>query len=165
MKFRGYLYLLAVLFFASCSNQPEQIQNSVEKRDDRNHALNKPPSSFSDTIQIHSPSAIFYEPDSLQLLAIKNITDSMVFKSATHESFYQMRYSKIILKRDYPSLKIVELKRVRFILFAKNHGGQELIDLNTKNDPFGLLVFDGNKSPQFMDMTNVETSLGNYFNK
>lgn len=156
---------MAVLLLISCSNQPEQIQKSVEKKGSQNFSLNKPPSSFSDTIQIHSPSAIFYEPDSLQLLAIRNITDSMIFKSTTHESFYQMRYSKIVLRRDYPSIKIVDIKNARFILFVKNNGGQELIDLNTKNDPFGLLVFNGTKSPLLMDMTNVETSLGNYFSK
>ena len=39
------------------------------------------------------------------------------------------------------------------------------IDLNTQNDPCGILLFDGRQAPRLVDMTNIETELGFYFSK
>jgi len=46
-----------------------------------------------------------------------------------------------------------------------SNGKVEVIDLNTKNDPCGLFVFNGQKPPLLVDMTNIDTDLGFYFSK
>lgn len=165
---RPQIILLSVLFAVSTScseggkKKPDQdssrtvttAQNKV-----------KPPSSYSDTLVIYPKAAVFYHPDSLQDLAIKAITDSGIYKSSVHEMFYQMRYSRIVLKKYYPDVKIVEAKNVRYLLFKKEGNTAECIDLNTKNDASGLFVFDGHQPPSLLDMTNIETELGFYFKK
>lgn len=162
----NWLFIILVLVFhISCSNTPS---NSALKRieiENRDSTMQKPPGSFSDSININYPAAVFYSPDSLQLEKIRAINDSMIFESAMHESFYQMRNSKIVLKRYYPKLKIVDAKNVRFLVFKKKAGNSEYIDLNAKNDAFGMFVFDGYKSPRLVDMTNLESELGFYFAK
>ena len=64
-----------------------------------------------------------------------------------------------------PRWKVREVVNGRYILFKKSDGKVEVIDLNTKNDPCGLFIFDGQKSPLLVDITNIDTDLGFYFSK
>ena len=71
----------------------------------------------------------------------------------------------MVLKIYYPLIKITDVKKARYLLFEKANGKKEYIDLNTKNDPCGIFIFDGQKAPQLVDMTNIESELGFYFLK
>jgi hypothetical protein len=125
----------------------------------------KPPSNYPDTLLVEEKAAVFFYPDSIQLKKIEEITDKTVFESTTHESFYQIRNSKIVLKENWPGLKIIEAKNTRFLLFRKSNAATTVIDLDTKNDAYGLFLFDGKKGPHFADMMNIETELFRYFSK
>ena len=125
----------------------------------------KPPSHYQDTLIIQEASVVFYYPDSLQDQTIKMITDSAIYTSTVHEMFYQMRNSKIVLHKYYPSLKIIEAKNFRYLFFKSEEGNSQYIDLNTKNDAGGMFIFDGKQAPRLVDMTNIETELGFYFKK
>jgi len=157
MKFQFLTYCLLGLLIISCTNNSHQIAGI------QNISKNKPGSSLSDTVRIQYPSAVFYHPDSLQLQKIAAITNTMVFKSTMHEFFYQMRYSRIALKKYYPHIKIIEVMKARWLLFEKKDGTKECIDLDAKNDTEGLFVFDGKSEPRLLDMTNIETELRYYF--
>lgn len=124
---------------------------------------NKPGSSFSDSMTVKGPAAIFYYPDSLQDARIKAITESGIYNSAVHEMFYQMRNAKIVIKSTYPKLKVVEVTNTRFLLIQKKDGGKQIIDLDKYNDARGLILCNGIKEPQLADMTNIETELYRYF--
>ena len=89
----------------------------------------------------------------------------MIFESSIHDCFYQMKYSRNVLQRSWPEIKIVEIRNVRFVLFIFKNGNKECIDLNTKNDPCGIILFDGNKQAKLADMTNIDSELGFYFSK
>lgn len=123
----------------------------------------KPAATFSDTIIIDFPVAVFYNPDSTQLGKIKAITDTMVFQSIIHDCFYQMRNSRIVLQQNWPNIRIVEISNVRYIFFKQAGGRNEMIDLDAQNDPCGIFIFDGNKKARLADMMNIETELGFYF--
>lgn len=157
--------LLALLFNVTCSNSPKQPIADKAQNAPKDSILQKPPGSYPDSLIINYPVAVFYYPDSLQLEKIKAMTDSVIFESTMHELFYQMRNSRIVLHKTYPQLKIVDAKNVRFLLFKPAVGKNHLIDLNSKNDPYGLIVSDGHKSPRLLDMTNIESELGFYFTK
>ncbi|MGE5107689.1 MAG: hypothetical protein ACM3H8_09100, partial [Sphingobacteriales bacterium] len=79
--------------------------------------------------------------------------------------YYQMRYSRIILQKYWPKIKIVEIRNVRFILFKLANGSRDIIDLNKQYDPCGVFLFDGHKKAQLADMTNIDTELGFYFSR
>jgi len=120
------------------------------------------PSTYHDTLQINSPSAIFYYPDSLQLLKIRALTDSMVYNGLVHEYFFQMRNAHMVIKKTWPALKIIDSKNYRYLQFIKTNGEKECIDLDKKKEAYGLFVFDSKKSARSIDMSNVETGISFY---
>lgn len=152
----------------SCNNNAGS-ENSVKDPVD-NIASTKPvtkkqPGNYPDTLIIDFPAAVFYHPDSLQLAGIKARTDSMNFDGSMHEYFYQMRNARIVIKKNWPLLSIIESEKYRYLMFIAKDSSREYIDLDTKNDVHGLFVFDGIKAPVLVDMTNIETILGFYFSK
>lgn len=159
--FRSLIFLSFLL--TACSDGRQPVKQTVEK-EHRRSALTKPPSFYNNTIEISHPSAVFYCPDSLQLKNIKAIIDSSVFESVTHDCFYQMRNARHVLKEYYPDIEILEISKARYLLF-KYPSGDERIDLNDKNDPCGLFLYDGRQRPRLVDMTNIDTELRFYFSK
>lgn len=131
-----------------------QVENEVQK---------KPPSYYNDTIIIRDNAAVFYGPDSLQLQVIKSVTDSNIFDGMQHEYFYQMRNAHKILKENWPKIKIIDVQNLRYLTFLKSDGTSVTIDLNLYGDAYGLLIFNTKKSPELVDMTNLENALYNHF--
>lgn len=123
----------------------------------------KPPGSFADTLIINAEAAVFFQPDSLQLLLIKAITDSIVFDGTMHAYFYQMRNARIVIKKNWPHAQIIESAKYRYLLFIKKDKTSDCINLDTKHDSHGLFLFDAIQSPELVDMTNVESAAGFYF--
>jgi len=168
MKAKFNDWSLVILTFAltvSCTESSQQTAEKKEENSQTNRVRTKPPSSFSDTVIVDFPVAVFYNTDSIQLKKIKSMTDPMIFEGTMHDCFYQMRNSRTILKQYYPKVKVKEVVNERCILFKKSNGKVEIIDLNSKNDPCGLFIFDGQKSPLLVDMTNIDTDLSFYFLK
>lgn len=127
--------------------------------------LLKPPSSFADTLIIQNPSAVFYNPDSMQLNKIRSINNKMVFESLQHDCFYQMRNARLVLQKYWPQIQIVETSKARYLLFIKADKSKTIIDLDSKNDICGIFLFDSKQDPELIDMMNVDTELGFYFKK
>jgi len=123
----------------------------------------KPSSSFSDTLVINKISAVFYNPDSLQLNKIKAITKKELYETDVHNCFYLMRNARMVLKKYWPHIHIIETSEYRYLLFIKADNSQTCIDLDTKEDMCGILLFDRKKEPELIDMMNIETALGFYF--
>lgn len=162
----GFLFfLLPAVLYISCSNSPRNTTPDDGNSDYKKAFDRKAPSSFSDTITINFPTAVFFNPDSVQLEKIRNSSDTMIFESTMHDCFYQIRNSRIVLKKYYPRIKIMEAKNARYLLFEMVSGGKKYIDLNTNNEPCGMYVFDGQKAPSLVDMTNIESFLWFYFSK
>ena len=154
---------LILFFLPGCRDQSgkNEAPNNNSKKDHK--SVTKPPTIFSDTLEINSKAAVFYYPDSLQLKTIKAGLDSSIYNSVIHEYFYQFRYVHIVLSKYWPGIKIVEAKNVRYLQFVKGDQTNEIIDLNTKNDAYGLYVFDPDKSPAQLELTNAESEIGFYF--
>lgn len=148
-----------MLFACTSVNSNNKVE---EKKIQKKQPVQKPPSSFEDTLKINTASAVFYQPDSLQFQAIKAVTDEQVFKGSTHEYIYQTRNAHKFLKTYWPQLKIVDAKNVRFLLFEKEDNTTTLVDLN-KQDSYGMYVFDLQQQPLLIDMMNVDTQVPGYF--
>ena len=156
----SYMILLLLL---SCRHQSarNEVSNDDSKKEDK--PMIKPPTIFSDTLKIDSKAAVFYYPDSLQLVTIKARLDSSTFDAIMHEYFYQLKYVHNILNEYRPRINIVEARNVRYLLFIKAGKSSEIIDLDTKYDPYGLFVFDPQKSPSQLELTNAASEIGFYF--
>jgi len=165
MKFTLAVLMLTVAVYLSCSDSPRQANRDRNESPNKKAAKNKPPSSYPDTLKIKSPVAVFFNPDSLQLEKIKAITEPAIFESTVHDCFYQVRNSRIVLMKYYPYVKIIEVKEASHLLFEKQGGEKDCVDLNGINDPCGLFIFDGHHHPRLVDMTNIESELGFYFSR
>lgn len=148
----------------SCRHGAGKNDIPGEKKQDKQEIKTKPSSSFSDTLIISSRSAVFYYPDSLQLEKIKKATDKNIFESFLHDYYYQVRFGHLVLKEQWPRIKIAEARNVRYLLFLKKDTLPECIDLDTLNDAYGLFVFDPVKKPVQVDLTNAESDIRFYFN-
>jgi hypothetical protein len=153
---------LIIIAGSSCSGSPQQ-ETGVQSKTGNKNKHHKPKSSFTDTVKILSPAAVFYTPDTLQLEKIKAITDSAVFESTVHDCFYQARNSRMVLKKYYPGIPVTEVKNARYLQWVYADGKQEYFDLDRQDDPCGMIIFDGRQMPRVVDMMNVETELGFYF--
>lgn len=165
MKFHFFVYALPLILSLSCSDSPRQTKPSQNKIENKAPVKSKPHSSFSDTLKINSAAAVFYSPDSLQIEKIKSVTDARIFDGSMHEYYYLIRNANIVLRKNFPQLKIIEAKNVRYLLFIGEGKKTYCIDLDTKNDAFGLFVFDKNKLPLLLDMADIESEPGFYFSK
>ena len=154
-----YNFIVMMVLFA-CTSPAEQ--NGSEKHE---KLQTKPPSSFHDTLRITASSAVFYQPDSMQLKKIRQVTEERVFEGSMHEFFYQQRYAHLYFKKHWPQLTIIDVKNIRYLLFEKSDKRTEMIDLDKLQDAYGLILFSSKQSPLQIDMMNVETQVNEYFNK
>ncbi len=160
-------FIILLLFFACSNSQTSRKNNQQEQKKSEIARViyKKPASSFSDTLIIQSRSAVFYNPDSLQLQKIKAITENRVYESDVHDCFYQMRNARMVLKKYWPQIHIIETSKTRYLLFIKSDKSKTCIDLDTKGDMCGIFLFDREQDPGLCDMMNIDTALGFYFSK
>ena len=155
-------------FIFSCNNNAgsknEGKNSTVSTKTVKKRAA-KPPGTYSDTLMINAAAAVFYQPDPVQLAKIKEVTDSAVFDGEMHEYFYEMRNARMVIRKTWLSLSIIESEKNRYLMFIKKDKTNECIDLDMRNDSHGLFIFDGKKSPLPIDMTNLETGISFYLKK
>ncbi|MFZ1784138.1 MAG: hypothetical protein WAU23_02965 [Ferruginibacter sp.] len=152
-----------LLVSLQCSNDPGKEKKTDGKTVDSAKKKVKPASLFKDTLLISEKAAVFYHPDSVQLEKFETLSPKNEFETVTHESFFQMRNARIVLKKYWPKVRIVEAKEIRYLLFLKADHSKMLIDLDTNPNMYGLYLFTPGKEPEFVDMMNIETALGFYF--
>lgn len=165
LSFHKFL-LTAIIFtgLVSCAGKEDSAgkDKNPALTDNAPEHLPKPPAYIKDTLFIRQKVALFYHPDSLQLKQIKAQTNPAVFESNMHEFYYQMRNARMVIRKNWPHLKILEAKNYRYLLFIKEDNTQELVDLDARYDPYGLFVFNRIKPPAVIDMYNVETGISFY---
>jgi hypothetical protein len=158
--------LYTVTFLAllpACDSRQEQPKVNTSGNEKVRAPFIKPPTISSDTLTIDSKAAIFYYPDSLQLQKMRAGSDTAKFDAAMHEYFYLFKYLHTGLKESSRHIRIIDARNVRYLLFKKKDGRSELIDLDTKLDPYGLFIFDPQKSPIQPELSNALSEVGFYF--
>lgn len=154
---------LAVILLTACNADTTKKDRVETNKITASPDAAKPPSSFNDTVTVYSRAVVFYRPDSIQLKKFRQISNNMVYETTTHEGFYQMRNARIVLKKYWPQIKIIEADNIRYLFFVKTGNGKTTIDLNTNGNLYGMYMFDPRMEPQVADMMNIETALGFYF--
>lgn len=155
-----------LLFIYSCSAPAKKNEQQGKKiTATKPPIIKKPASSFEDTLIIDRVSAVFYTPDSMQMIKIKAVNEKAIFEMIEHDCYYQMRNARMVLKQYWPQVSIIETSKARYLQFVKEDKSNVFIDLNDKNDICGVFLFDKKKKPVLIDMPNVDTDLGFYFKK
>jgi hypothetical protein len=140
---------------AAEQNEQQPLEDSINKQ------VRKPPALLQDTLLIDGPAAVLYQPDSIQLQLMKKRLKPMQYESNMHEFYYQQRNARIAINKNWPNLAVLEAKGYRYLLFKKN-SGSVCMDLDSLADPYGLIIFNVEKDPVAVDMTNVETGISFY---
>lgn len=153
------------LVLLACNPAPRQTKIAETATKDSLAIQHKPPSGYLDTLWIHQAAAVFYEPDSSQLKAIEARTEDWIFDSSMHEYFYQIRNARIVLKRDWPDIPVLEARHKRYLVFPSQQDALQVIDLDQFDDAYGLFLFRPGRKPEFVDMTNIDQALQFYFGK
>src|SRR6478735_1741293 len=106
---RVFLFTCVISYLYSCTNAGSSKKNNTEKPA-ASHAVQykKPSSSFSDTLVINKVSAVFYNPDSLQLNKIQAITKKELYETNVHNCFYLTGNARMVLKKYWPHIHIIE---------------------------------------------------------
>lgn len=163
---QSFTFLFIASLLIGCTNtEPSKKESTEQKTKVLPVQYKKPSSDFNDTLVINSISAVYYNPDSLQLEKIRGIMKKEEYETEVHNCFFLMRNARMVMKRYWPQVHIIEISRVRYLLFIKADKSKILIDLNTKNDMCGIFLFNRKKDPELVDMMNIDTALGFYFGK
>lgn len=159
----GFCIAVAIQFShcKSPSQRKEENTSNFKKAD--TVVPGKPPSSFPDTLIIRSSAAVLYEPDSVQLLNLRAITDSGVFAATLHEYEYQIKTSIAYFAKYRPELPVIHARQVRFLHFVQQNQKDTIIDLNKNGDAYGLYLFRNGYPPYKVEMTNIDTEVPSYF--
>lgn len=173
MKTGGYSLMiytaLAIVFSSlfSCGQKEhvkqtaaEPVPVSVNKK-----LFTKPSSGLADTLKVSGHSAVFFLSDTSQLQKVKSLISPDVFESLAHDCFYQMRNARIVLKKYFKKVKIIETSKARWLLFEDANHKQSLVDLDKNNELCGIYLFNAEDAPLFIDMMNIDTQAEFYFNK
>ena len=159
------LITLVIQILFSCDYRQKNKTDDAGRSIPVKQAFSKPASSYNDTLIISTASAVFYTPDSIQLGKIRSVNTKMIVENMEHDCFYQMRNARMVLKKYWPQILIIEISKTRYLLFEKTDKSKKCIDLNSKNDICGIFLFDPQKDPELIDMMNIDTELGFYFKK
>jgi len=165
MKMHFLYSILILTLFNSCTKSSKKIEPNKENLSPPSSVHNKPSSSFQDTLFINTKSVVFYQPDSIQLINIKSVTDPVIFDGSMHDYFYQIRNAHNVLKLNWSQLKIIDSKNVRYLVFVNSDKTKHIIDLDTFDDAYGMFVFDQKKPPIPVEMTNLESIIYVYLSQ
>jgi hypothetical protein len=160
--------IVLIIFIGCKSSKLNNIDSlGIMTNPNEHHPVNikKPGSSFMDTLIVKGSAVIFYNPDTLQLKKIEVVNIPMVFKSMVHEYYYQQKTAKVDLKNIWPRIQLYDIKNYRFIKFIYRNNNVLVIDLNNINDISGIIVFNGIKQPEQVDMMSFVNDATYYFDK
>jgi hypothetical protein len=138
------------------------VHTSNENKNSGIMPVQKPGSSFRDSLFVLFPAAVFFSPDSAQTIGINKVTDPAVFEGSMHEYYYQVRNARQYMKDHWQKVTLMDAVNFRYLVFRKADGSVTIIDLD-RQDPCGMFVFDRIKDPLLIDMTNVDTQVSDYF--
>jgi hypothetical protein len=153
---------VVVIQLFSCTG-PDRKNNNTPQTQQRSLPRTKPPSRYPDTLKISSPAAVFYFPDSLQLQKIRSLTDAGTFDADMHEYEFLFRTAHAAINKNFPGIRTIEAKNIRYLFFISGGNADTCIDLDKNYDPYGLYLFNGKQRPHLADMANIETELGFIF--
>jgi hypothetical protein len=158
--FTYFFCFITLIFSHSC--RIKNVHTSNEHKTAEMLQVQKPGSSFKDSLFILFPAAVFFSPDSAQESAISKVTEPAIFESSMHEYHYQVRNARQYLKDHWQKITIIDAMNFRYLVFRKTDGSVNIVDLD-RQDPCGMFVFDRSKDPLLIDMTNVDTQVSDYF--
>lgn len=157
--------LMSLFLLAECGKKNNTGNNaSGTRKTVSGRGITKPGSTNSDTLTIFTPAAVFYYPDAVQNLHIRQTTDEKQYQAIMHEFEYLTGFSKKVLSQNWPNVPITDVRTGRYLRFVLKDHSLYVVDLDALQDPIGLLLCNGKKNPSQVDMANIESLAGLHLN-
>ena len=163
------LLLLYSLTLASCAAD-EKTQDFKSSSFDTTQATDTTQQSetkikkaviTSDTLTIDTKSAVFFQPDSLQIKKRMQEVGEKDFRAGMDDYIYSINTSAEYLEKQ--GLTVVDAKGKKILKFITEDKKFHLIKLDTLQELWGMYLFDPTKKPYYADMTMIEDDYKNYF--
>ena len=165
MIYVGLAIVFSSIFSCGQKHPAKQPASGLVTAPVNKKLFSKPGSGLRDTLKISGLAAVFFLSDTAQLQKVKSLISPNIYESLTHDCFYQMRNAKIVLKKYWKKVKIIETSKARWLVFEYANHKQSLVDLDGNNELCGIYLFNAQDAPLFIDMMNIDTQAEFYFNK
>jgi hypothetical protein len=164
--------LLFSFILSSCAtndkNQETNTETNLSSADtahqvdtSQKQLVTKKLSSDSDTLTIATKSAVFYQPDSLQIEKRMKETGEENFRAGADDYIYYVNTSADYLEKQ--GLPVIDAKNKKYLKFIMADKKVQLIKLDTLAELWGMYLFDPTKTPNFADITVIEDDYKRYF--
>ena len=148
------LSLIVSLTVTFCNDNSKEQQSEIASK--INEAIPN-----SDTLIISEKSAIFYQPDSMQIeKRKKEVGEENFYIGIDDYAFYINSSFEFLDSIKQPVIEVVGKKVLKFIYSNKQ---TEVIKLDTLPELWGMYFFSPEKMPRLVDMTIIEEEYKNYF--
>jgi hypothetical protein len=156
--------LLLIVTMASCHNQiqekPANPPTSSNDIADQHVALTSDPGP-SDTLTIAEKSAVFFQPDSLQIEQRKKQVGETDFNAGAGDYIFYMNSALQFL--DSVKLKTVEARNKKFLRFVGRDASQQLIRIDTLPELWGMYFFEPAKTAHLANIIDIGESYSSYY--
>jgi hypothetical protein len=120
-----------------------------------------PKTNFSDTLVISNKSAVFYQPDSLQIEKAKQESREEDFMAGADDYIFYMNESAEYLEKK--GITILNSKGRRYLKFMLYDGSMQVVKLDTIQELWGVFLFEPSQKPRQADITSIEEEYRNYY--
>lgn len=164
--------LLFSLTISSCAANDQKQETKSETRissvDTTQHVdmsqkqfVTKKLPSDSDTLTIDTKSAVFYQPDNIQIERRMKETGEENFRAGADDYIYYVNTSADYLEKQ--GLSVIDAKNKKYLKFIMADKKVQLVKLDTLSELWGMYLFVPTKTPHFADITVIEDDYKNYF--
>ena len=139
------IFTILFILFSAC-NHNDLIKNT---------------STSTDTLIIKSKCAVYYSPDSIFTEKLKIELGETEYKQAADDYRHFIDKATNYLKLAH--IKIIDAKGKKILKLLFKDKSQQLIELESLADPWGIIFFDEKRNPKPIDISLIEWEYTNYF--
>ena len=118
-------------------------------------------SSKSDTLTIDAKSAVYFQPDSLQIVERMKKVGEENFRAGMGDYIYSINISVEYLETQ--KLPVFDAFGKKYLKFVGSDKQSVIIKLDTLEDLWGIYLFDPKQKPYYADINMMEEEYAKYF--
>lgn len=165
-------FLLSIMTLSSCvaNDNKQEIKHEIQQSAPNTKQLSQSAQAnldmknivrLSDTLTIDGRSAVFFQPDSLQMEERMKKVGEKDFRAGADDYIYYINISAEFLEKQ--GLPVMNAKGKKYLKFVTSDKKVELVKLDTLSELWGMYLFDPEKKPHYADIVEIEEDYKNYF--
>lgn len=153
--------VIILFIYLSITSCRENSSVKTTKNIDTPTTLHTSESMDNDTLIINTTTAVFTDPDSLQIEKRKKEIGEENFYAGSGDYIYYLNSAHEFL--DSVKVKTIIVKGTKIIKFVSYDKSYQLIQTDTLPELWNIFLFNPNKRVKQIDMTIIDEEYKNYF--